>query len=156
GFLADLPHGPRKEQRLRRKLEREHRTRFFLWGSELGTRDVADVADIGAGIDRLAELHRLRFQGRAEGHSFSSPEYLAFHRDLAARYHRAGRLRLYGLEVDGVVVAMLYCFRDRDRIYYFQGGFDPAYARWSVGQLLVCHAIERSVAEGARRFDFLK
>ncbi len=41
-------------------------------------------------------------------------------------------------------------------MYYYLGGFDPDYAALSPGALLVGHAIEAAVREGAVAFDFLR
>lgn len=129
----------------RQKLERDHGARFFLW---------ADPA--GPAIDLLAALHTRRFSAKGESHGFSSDAYLRFHRDVAERFRLRGLLRLYCLEADGQIVAMLYCFRFRDRIYHFQSGFDPDWSKAGVGGILMSLALEAAIAEGARRFDFLK
>lgn len=141
--------GPKRRRRVlyqRQRAARELGARFFLW---------QDPATLDQGFDRLAMLHRLRWQGRGE-HSFASPEYLAFHREVLRRFLDRGWLRLFGLEVAGQSIAMLYCFRFRDEVYYFQGGFDPTYARYSPGFVLLGHALEHSIGEGAAVFDMLK
>jgi CelD/BcsL family acetyltransferase involved in cellulose biosynthesis len=141
--------GPKRRRSIgyeRRRAARALGARFFVW---------QDPATLDQAFDRLATLHRLRWEGRGE-HSFSSPEYLAFHREVMRRFLRRGWLRLFGLDVGGKSIAMLYCFRFRDEVYYFQGGFDPAYARFSPGFVLLGHALEHSTNEGAALFDMLK
>lgn len=131
----------------RRKLERDHGGRFFVWD---------DGPRVGEAIERLADLHRRRFTARGERHGFSSEAYVAFHRDVAARFFRRGALRLYCLEADGQLVAMLYAFHAGDTVYHYQSGFDPDWAQAGVGQVVVAAALEHAIGEGARRFDFLK
>jgi CelD/BcsL family acetyltransferase involved in cellulose biosynthesis len=63
---------------------------------------------------------------------------------------------LHGAEVDGRIVALLYCYRFRDRVLYFQGGFDPAQAALRPGLTLMGHAIEQAIEEGAQVFDMLR
>jgi len=42
------------------------------------------------------------------------------------------------------------------KYFFFIGGFDPDYARWSVGTVLFGYAIQHAIEEGAREFDFLR
>lgn len=147
-FFENLPRKLRYNIRSRRKkLSKEHQARFFRWEEQ---------RDIQEGIERLAFLHQKRFQARGEAHSFSSAEYLQFHKEVAERFHHRGRLRLYSLEAGGEVVAMLYCFCHKDRIYHFQSGFDPDWSQFGVGQVLISYALEDASREKIRRFDFLK
>jgi len=131
----------------RRKLEEEYASRFYLWD---------DGNTVSDAMEHLARLHRKRFKAKGERHSFSTPEYVAFHKEVAQQFLRLERLRLYCLEARGQIVAMLYCFRYGDRIYHFQSGFDPDWSSAGVGQVLISYAVEHAIGEGARRFDFLK
>jgi CelD/BcsL family acetyltransferase involved in cellulose biosynthesis len=73
--------------------------------------------------------------------------------------HRAlaqGWLRLFCIEAEGQVMAMLYCYRWRDRMCYFQGGFDPAQSKLRPGLILMGHAIEQAIVEGAGVYDMLR
>jgi CelD/BcsL family acetyltransferase involved in cellulose biosynthesis len=45
---------------------------------------------------------------------------------------------------------------DRQAVRYYLGGFEPAYARASVGALVVAHALAEAQRHGAREFDFLR
>jgi CelD/BcsL family acetyltransferase involved in cellulose biosynthesis len=138
--------GRKNLRRERRHIEQELGGRFFVW---------QDPEGLDRAFDRLAALHRLRWEGRAP-HSFSSPEYLAFHREVMRRFLERGWLRLFCLEIGSELVAMLYCFRFRDEVFHFQGGFDPAYARFGPGFVLMGYALEHSIDEGAVLFDLLK
>lgn len=131
----------------RRRLEAQPGARFFLWD---------DSARLDEAIDRLIDLHHLRWQGRGEEYAFSSPEYVNFHRRVMHAYQEKGWLRLYCLEVGGVIIAMYYCYRFRNRIYYFQGGFDPAVAKLRPGLVLMGAAIEHAIGEGNEVFDMLR
>ncbi len=78
------------------------------------------------------------------------------HAESLPRLLAAGLLRMYGLRVDGTVAAVFYGLADGRRVYYYLGGFDPAYQRLSPGTLLIGHAVDRAAAAGAEAFDFLK
>jgi hypothetical protein len=147
-YLASLSaHRRQTVRQIRRRFERSDGARFRLCNTS---------SEVPRLFERLAQLHCLRFSARGERHSFSSPEYLGFHGELVRALHARGSLRLYVLESAATVVAVLYCFRHGHTMFYFQGGFEPAYGRWSVGQLLVGYAIESAIAEGCLAFDMLR
>lgn len=129
----------------RRKLARSAEVRFFK---------CQDPAAIDAAFERLAELHRRRW---ADGStSFRSAEYLDFHRRVMKACLPRGWLRLYCLEADGEIAAMIYAYRLRHGIYCVQNAFDPARAKLKVGSVLLGHALEDAIGEGAEVFDFLR
>jgi CelD/BcsL family acetyltransferase involved in cellulose biosynthesis len=139
-------HRRQEVQRRRRRLE-ELGARCFVW---------RDEADLDRAFERLAALHRRRWSGRAARHAFSSPEYLAFHREVMHRFLQRGWLRLFGLQIGEEFVAMRYCFRFRDEVFVFQSGFDPVYKRFAPGSALMAYVLEHSIQEGARLVDMLK
>ena len=67
-----------------------------------------------------------------------------------------GWLRLYCLELDGVIAAITYCYRFRNRVFLMQAGFDPKLAKSNPGKALLSYALEHAIGEGNEVFDFLK
>ena len=133
--------------RKRRKFAQQAGARFY---------QIAEDAQIDAAFDRLAQLHRLRWQGRTENLSFSSAQYLGFHRSMMHALCQRKRLLLYALEMQGEVIAMFYGFRKDQTCYYFQAGFDPAHAALSPGEVLMGYVIEAVIGAGCTTFDMLK
>ena len=103
-------------------------------------------------MDALVAMHRLRH----ENTTFNEPAYVAFHREIAARSLAEGWLRFYVFEAAGTTVAALYCFRFGNKVYAYQIGFAPEWARYSLGRLLAGRAIRDSIHEGAVEFDWLQ
>ena len=134
-------------RRFRRKLEALPAARFFTW---------QDAATLDTGIDRLIELHLKRWTDRSDSHAFSSKAYVGFHREVMHACLEKGWLRLFCIEAEGQIMAMLYCYRYRDRMFYFQGGFDPDMSKLRPGLVLMGHAIEQAILEGARVYDMLR
>lgn len=56
----------------------------------------------------------------------------------------------------GKPVAALYGFKYLSKYYAYLSGFDPAYSKYSPGQLLFSHAINKCIQEGLTEFDFLR
>jgi CelD/BcsL family acetyltransferase involved in cellulose biosynthesis len=148
-FLKALPSKRRSGMRCARaKLLAAHPdARFFVW---------QDPARLDQAIDRLAYLHRKRWQAARSSHSFASRQYMDFHRGLMHSLMRRGWLRLYCLEIDGQLRAMTYCYRVRNRVFCMQAGFDPDYSGVAPGAVLLGYAIEHAIGEGNEVFDFLR
>jgi len=120
----------------------------------------AGIGEAGRGsagdIDRLAELHTRRWNGRDEAGIFADPRMLGSLREALAALEAAGLLRLYILKDGAETLAALCAFGAKGRSYYYVGGFDPEHAALGLGTILVGHAIEEAQREGHRSFDFLR
>lgn len=134
-------------RKTRRKVLEQERARLFVW---------QDAAELDTAIERLIELHNKRWQERDESHSFSTPEYIGFHQEVMHACQANGWLRLYCLEIGGQIIAMYYCYRFHNRVYYFQGGFDPELSRLRPGLVLMGFAIQNAIEEGNDVFDMLR
>jgi CelD/BcsL family acetyltransferase involved in cellulose biosynthesis len=110
--------------------------------------------DLARDMAALVKLHRERW-GR-ESRAFRSREYLRFHERLARRMLDRNALRLFTLESGSRPLAMLYCFSDGHRYYYYQAGRDPELARYRVGFVLMHKAMRAAIDEGVEVFDFLR
>jgi CelD/BcsL family acetyltransferase involved in cellulose biosynthesis len=111
---------------------------------------------IPATLDHLYRLHGLRWTGRGESGVLANETLQQFHQAAAPLLAEAGILRLYSLTMDGEVAAAQYGFRVGDAAYAYLAGFDPAFEFESPGVILMAHAIEEALREGAREFHFLR
>jgi CelD/BcsL family acetyltransferase involved in cellulose biosynthesis len=142
-FLAGQSSNFRQQARRKeRKLGREHELQYRL----------AKAETLEGDLDTLFTLHRKRWAGSET--TFSTRE--AFHRAFAARALGLGWLRLWIMEVDGGPVAAWHGFRYGGAESYFQSGRDPAWDRYSVGFVLLCHTIRAAAADGAGEYRLLR
>ncbi len=119
-------------------------------------RRAESLADISRSFDILVELHQKRREMLNQPGCFASSSFTAFHRELAAGFLAAGRLRLTWLELDEQPIAVEYSFTGGDTIYYYQGGFEPSVAPLGPGWLMSAMSMQLGIAEGYRWFDFLR
>jgi CelD/BcsL family acetyltransferase involved in cellulose biosynthesis len=126
-------------------LEREH-------PGQADFDQVVDAGELDAAIDSLTAM----LQKRRDDSSFYDLALVGFHREMAALGLARGWLRFYQLRIGDQPIAALYCFRYGDVVYAYQIGFDLAWARYSPGRLLIGYALEQSIREGAREFDWLR
>jgi CelD/BcsL family acetyltransferase involved in cellulose biosynthesis len=103
----------------------------------------------------LFALHaRVRAQ-RVEGTTFG-PEHLALHLRLAECGEPGRGPAAVVARHDGAVTGVLYGFWWKDTFAAYQWGWDPAWARFSMGSVLTYHAIRLAACAGARTLDFLR
>jgi CelD/BcsL family acetyltransferase involved in cellulose biosynthesis len=116
----------------------------------------AAQSDLAQSLEVFFHLHEARWSDRGSSGALAAPELRAFHCAAAAGFAALGLLRLYVLRINSAPVAALYGFHQRDRFYFYLSGFDPIYESLSPGVLLIGHALQKALAEGAECFDFLR
>ncbi len=103
----------------------------------------------------LKKLHRKRMRQRKLAGTFKDRDYLNFHSAVAESFFSRGRLLLDGLDLNGRPAAIRYGFLYRNKVYGYQTGFDPEFAREGVMQLLTSRSIEAGFAAGYSEIDLL-
>ncbi|MBX6324103.1 MAG: GNAT family N-acetyltransferase, partial [Rhodospirillaceae bacterium] len=139
----------RKRRKLRMARARARRRGGFA------ARAVAP-AELDAWLSVLFRLHRARWQDRGEAGVLADAAVRRFHHAAAPRLMAAGLLRAWVVTIGGVPAGAYYGLHHRERACAYLGGFDPAFAAESPGTILIGHAIEQALREGAREFDFLR
>jgi CelD/BcsL family acetyltransferase involved in cellulose biosynthesis len=143
------------------RLGREHRYAVRRASRSLAARFTVDFETVEderarrAAMEILARLHETRWRHERSDTAFCTPALVAFHDEASRRFLERGALRLYVLRVDGRPVAALYGFVHGRRFHFYQSGFDPEFASWSVGLAAMAGSIRAAIQEGARVYDFL-
>jgi len=114
-----------------------------------------DEDNWGALLNKLVRLHTASSLKRG-GDVFSDQRVAQFHAATLPDLAKDGVVRLYALSIDGKIAAVYYGFQHRESAYAYQCGYDPAFAFQSPGTLLIAHALEQAIREGAREFHFLR
>jgi CelD/BcsL family acetyltransferase involved in cellulose biosynthesis len=118
--------------------------------------ETATEATLDELLDALFVLHAARWQLRSLPGVLADPAAQHFHRQVAPAMLAAGALRLYATRLNGKVVAVFYGFAHGGTVYYYLSGYAPELEKLSIGTLLVAHAMEQAVRDGATTFDFLR
>jgi CelD/BcsL family acetyltransferase involved in cellulose biosynthesis len=139
-------HARKKLRYYRRSLERIGRVTY-----ESATDDSLDEL-----LAALFELHAARWQARNLPGVLADDIIQEFHHDVARRMLAAGALRMHAMRIDERIVAIFYGFAHAGTVYYYLSGYDPSLEKLSIGNVIVAHAIESAVIEGATTFDFLR
>lgn len=147
--LHDLRHGEvllRRSKTYARKLQKVHSFSF----------EEATADTLWEFSEALERLHQRRWQEEGDEGALRNARDRTFHREVARRFLQARMLMLYGIRMGADLIAVIYGYRVCGRIYSYLSGFDPEYARKSVGAISIGYAVERAMQNGCHAFDFLQ
>lgn len=136
-------HFPKRLKGLQRRFD----VRFSRVESEGERREALEV---------LVALHTRRWQGRGGSEVFVTPGLRSFYEEVTRLALERGWLRLFTLRLDGSPAAVLLGYRYGPTFYFYQSGFQPAFARESVGFLIIGMTIRYAIEEGASVYDFMR
>lgn len=138
---------------LRRQLQRTSR----VLAEDHGVTFVRHVepSETGPALSDLVRLHRLRRSDLGGTRAFEDGRE-GFHQHVCMLFAERGWLSINMLRRDGRPLAGLYAFELGDTFYYYQSGFDPAWAQYSIGTVLLGHCMRVAITAGRTRFDFLR
>jgi CelD/BcsL family acetyltransferase involved in cellulose biosynthesis len=128
-----------------RRCERELALRF---------RVSATLEELKRDMCALVDLHHRRWKGASR--AFRTPEYCRFHETVAERFFAKGNTRMLVLERGSQPIAALYCYHYGGHFLFYQGGWDPEFARYRPGLVMMDRAIQQAIGEHAHVFDFLR
>jgi len=101
----------------------------------------------------LADMHAARWR---EHGVLADDRVCEFHLESLPRLDRAGLLRLLVCRIGGRLAGIYHGLAARRCAYAYLSGFDPAFAFFSPGTLLIGAAIEDAIEGGAEEFHFLR
>ena len=139
-------HARKKLRYYRRCIAREANVTY-----ESATRETLDEL-----LTALYALHAARWEKRGLPGVLADDVVQSFHREVAPRMLDAGALRMHAIRMNERIVAVFYGFAHQGTVYYYLSGFDPELERLSIGSIIVAHAVEEAVRDGATTFDFLR
>jgi CelD/BcsL family acetyltransferase involved in cellulose biosynthesis len=107
-------------------------------------------------LDQMFQLHEKRAAERHLQSNFVSTDVKRFHQLLAPLFLREGFLSLQFLDAGPVPICAHYYFKYRNKMHFYQSGFDPLWNKYSISMVLLYLAVQRAFEAGLTEFDFLK
>jgi len=104
----------------------------------------------------LTRLHAARWEQRHRRGVFANPRMSRFLTSALPDLSQAGLLRLHTLSVDSGPIAMLFALHNGGMTCYYIGGFDPQWAIYSPGNIILEAAMLQAARDGATEFHFLR
>jgi CelD/BcsL family acetyltransferase involved in cellulose biosynthesis len=117
--------------------------------------EVTDSADQSL-LDALIRLHTERWRRHGEAGMIAANNSAHFLRQVSAQLAQRGMLRIFALRFDEQIAAVILGMRTGETIFGYLTGFEPSYERFGVGRILLFEAIQHSVQNGYKRWDFLR
>ncbi|MCP4252707.1 MAG: GNAT family N-acetyltransferase [Candidatus Scalindua sp.] len=148
-FYSSLSSNRRNTiKRRKRNLQKNYK------GFELVTLENPD--EIDDAMERLFKLHGEKWRAVKHEGNFTRSDVRDFHKKIARTFLNADMLGLYFLRVQGKDVAALYTFKYNNKLFYYQGGWDPEWSKDRVGSILTNLVIEDAINRGYSEYDFLR
>ncbi|HEX5083490.1 MAG TPA: GNAT family N-acetyltransferase, partial [Blastocatellia bacterium] len=119
-------------------------------------RVVTDPDHAAEAFERFLALHESSWAGRGGSSATGLQSLKDFHRDVVARLALAGRLRFEEIWIGGACRASLYGISGGDRYCYYLAGYDPAWAKYSLGGAVIGLSIAGAVERGVKFYDMLR
>src|SRR5690625_2497024 len=107
-------------------------------------------------MEDFLSLHHKRWITRQGSNAFNSESVTRFHEEFSRLALQRGWLRLFLLQLDDRPAAAIYGFDYRNTFYYYQAGFDPEFAKLSVGLVALGYSLRHAIREGLQAYDFLR
>jgi CelD/BcsL family acetyltransferase involved in cellulose biosynthesis len=118
--------------------------------------ELANEHSLETAVSNLFSLHAKRWQRRGLPGVFESRQRRSFYRHAFRALQSMSVLELFTLSLEQVPIAALAAFQKNGTLYYYIGAFDPDYARFSPGNLIILRAMEFASMAGCHSFDFLR
>ena len=115
-----------------------------------------DGSTAGDFLETLFRLHQAWWESRGEPGLLVDGRVPRFHREVVPKLLDTGMLRFYMLRIADHAAGAYYGFRHGGRAYAYFTGFNPDFVFEGPGTILLAHAIEEAIREGAREFHFLR
>jgi CelD/BcsL family acetyltransferase involved in cellulose biosynthesis len=143
--------------RANRRAKLRYYERHFATSHPSGAFVVNDArVPVDQAFDALVELHGSRWQVRGEAGVMADGEFTAFARRFSTTAHERGWLRLHQLFVNDRIAAVLLALHWRDTASAWLLGWNPAFGKWNVSELLFVHSMREAAREGLHTYDFLR
>ena len=140
-----------KKQRheIRRKLRRAENTAETRWFVIDNVEQLTDEV-----LDIFIDLHQ---KSTPDKEGFWDHDMENFFRALTRHMAVVGWLKLYFVEINGIIASTLLCFDYRNEFLVYNSGFDPQqFGHLSPGNIIVSYSIQDAVRLGRTRYDFLR
>lgn len=119
-------------------------------------RCIDSLEEFGPAMEAFVALHQARWQSRGKPGSFMQSRFKDFLTDVMHQSMHDNRLKFWVLEIDKKIAAALVGFVHNGVLHYFQGGFDPAYTRDSVGTVMLGLCMRSCIdTKDVQEFDFM-
>jgi len=103
----------------------------------------------------LMDLHQKRIRQKHQLGAFASNSVRCGFQKLVSELEKRGYIAIHTISSNDKTIAAIGTFTFRNKVLYFQGGFDTDWFRYSPGKVVLAQRISDAITAGAEEFDFL-
>ncbi|MGE5457805.1 MAG: GNAT family N-acetyltransferase [Methanococcaceae archaeon] len=107
-------------------------------------------------LSELFKLHTARWNERSASGVLYDIPLQQFHRHIFKEMMTKNRAALFSLDLNNITLATLYILLKGNCYYYYIGGFNPVYQKFSPGSIALYYLIRYAIDNGKEIFDFLR
>lgn len=115
----------------------------------------SDIGNNGA-FEHFQRLYADRRKQKSEKNKYASESYRIFQENTMKSLSDKKWLYLCFLSLNDIMVAVQYCFKYKDKLYFYQNGSDNNYAKLNVSQNLMGYIIKEAHENGITECDLLR
>lgn len=145
-----------KELSSKMKHKIKTRRRTFVQAGAVTIEHITSAAQIDDALRDHWKFRSSRLNAKGVAVRPMSEAYRRFHSTVCTKFLEQGLLRLAYMAVGEERIALVYGFAFNGRYYYYQTSFNEAWAKQSVGFILLGYEIERAIGDGCHAFEFLR
>lgn len=147
-YVQGLPKFMRRNLRSSlRKLEKDF---------TIELRKFNDISNSNGAFEHFQRLYADRRKQKSEKNKYTSETYKIFQENTMKSLSEKRWLYLCFLSLNNVMAAAQYCFRYKDKLYFYQNGADNNYAKLNVSQNLIGYIIKEAHENGITECDLLR
>ncbi len=139
---------------MRRAIKKSRQLVFGM--SNLHSSRVISNDQLAPVMELLAKYHNESWSLKGKPGAFASLEFREFHLRIAEIYHKKNMLELVVTRVNEDILAILYNYKIKSTIYYYQSAFNMnQYSKLSPGIFAHSECIESAINRGYCFYDFM-
>ena len=125
-------------------------------GGDVEYRQVKSASELPDALSHVFRLHQQVRESHGQAGAFNNPAIREFHQRYCENLLAKDALRLFLLRAGDQTIAMAYCFKHKNKMFFYQTGYEPAWSKYGPGNAIVGFAIQCAIEEGLTEFDFLR
>jgi CelD/BcsL family acetyltransferase involved in cellulose biosynthesis len=129
---------------------RRHANESFIVTFEVATQALPEL------LDSFIQLHGNRWRLKGESGMIEGNDSASFLREIAKQFEHLGILRFFVLRFNREIAAIIIAWDYGRNLYFYLSGFDPRFAEFRPGQILLYECLRYAYTQNCESCDFLR
>lgn len=117
---------------------------------------INETDKISESVENIFELHNLRARQKKISTRFTGTNRINFHKKMSKSLIKKGIVKFFFISTDEKNIAAQYAFDFKDRIIFYNIGFDPLWSRFSPGLVIMGQTIKYAIDNKKKYCDLYR